>query len=222
MTPDQMAPLCFIDTKTTGVHPGREVWEIGGVRRDEDGAQVFQFYVDVDLTDADPRSLAVGRFYERHPMGQFLSGRRRDLPAPDMDALTGPHLDIDPDTLLTREDAAHVVARMTHGAHLVGAVPSFDAEVLDRLLRFWNIGPAWHYHLIDAETLAVGFLHHVAVHYPNGEAAAFVQRPLPWNSDDLTTALGLTPPDEQARHTALGDAYWAMAIYDTVMAAGVM
>jgi hypothetical protein len=38
----------------------------------------------------------------------------------------------------------------------------------------------------------------------------------PWNSDDLSAALGVTVSDED-RHTALGDAKWAMRIYNAVM-----
>ena len=38
---------------------------------------------------------------------------------------------------------------------------------------------------------------------------------LPWKSDDLSAALGVTVSDED-RHTALGDAKWARAIYDAV------
>jgi hypothetical protein len=31
------APLCFVDTETTGVHPGRRAWEVAIIRRDPDG-----------------------------------------------------------------------------------------------------------------------------------------------------------------------------------------
>lgn len=97
---------------------------------------------------------------------------------------------------------------MTHGAHIVGAVPNFDTEVLEALLRENGLTPAWHYHLIDVENLAVGYL--------NGRGhGAF--RP-PWDSDEISTALGLDPIPDAERHTALGDARWAMRIYDAVLA----
>ena len=48
------------------------------------------------------------------------------------------------------------VERITRGAHLVGAVPTFDAEVLGARMRANGICPSWHYHLIDVEALAVG------------------------------------------------------------------
>jgi hypothetical protein len=70
--------------------------------------------------------------------------------------------------------------------------------------------PSWHYHLIDVEALAVGYL------AGRGSADLFHPSALPWKSDDLSAALGITVRDED-RHTALGDAKWARAIYDAVM-----
>jgi hypothetical protein len=63
-----MTPLVFLDTETTGVHPAREVWEIGMIRRDDEGEREIQFFVDVDLSLADPFGLSIGKFYERHPV----------------------------------------------------------------------------------------------------------------------------------------------------------
>jgi hypothetical protein len=59
---------------------------------------------------------------------------------------------------------------------------------------------------VDVENLAVGYL--------AGIGSVFTP---PWNSDRLSEALGLEPVDESERHTALGDARWAMRIYDAVM-----
>jgi len=64
-----MTPLCFIDTETDGVHPGRKPWEIALIRRDETGEHEQSFFVDIDLSTADPFGLRVGRFYDRHPLG---------------------------------------------------------------------------------------------------------------------------------------------------------
>lgn len=196
-----MTALCFIDTETTGVHPNRQVWEIAMIRREEGiEDRELSFFVDVDLSEADPFGLSVGRFYERHPHGQFLSSQSA------------------PKRAVSRAQAAERVATWTHGAHLVGAVPNFDAETLAPLLRAHGMIPAWHYHLIDVEALAVGFL--------AGLAAAPIQiietgRPqpvaLPWNSDDLSRACGVEPASEEERHTALGDARWAMRLYDAIV-----
>lgn len=38
----------------------------------------------------------------------------------------------------------------------------------------------------------------------------------PWKSDALSRAVGVDP-EQFDRHTALGDAYWAKAIYEAVM-----
>ena len=186
------APLCFLDCETDGVHPGRKPWEIAMIRRDPNGTETTEhFYLSIDLSTADPNGLRIGGFYDRHPMGRRLSGA------------TGPKGNqVRPIT-----SAAPLIARMTHGTHIVGAVPNFDTEILERLLRDNGLTPAWHYHLVDVENLAVGYL--------TGQGQ---QLQPPWSSDAITSALGLPPVDERERHTALGDARWAMRIYDRVMA----
>lgn len=193
------APLCFVDTETDGVHPSRRPWEIAVIRREPDGtAAEWRSYVDIDLSTADPFGLRVGRFYDRHPLGRHLA-HGDDWSIPSF---------ADSDYLSARE-AAHEVAKRTHGAHVVGCVPNFDTDVLAGLLRAEGLTPAWHYHLCDVENLTVGFL------AGRGEPIA-----PPWSSDDLGRALGVEPPAEDERHTALGDARWAMRLYDAVMAGG--
>jgi hypothetical protein len=194
-----MTPLCFLDTETTGVHPGRQVWEIAMIRRDDSGETEASFFVDVDLSAADPFGLSVGRFYERHPHGQYLSGRSN---TPGGKSIT--------DEPLTVIDAAHEVARMTHGAHIVGIVPNFDTETLDPLLRAHGLIPAWHYHLIDVEAMAVGYLR------GRGWEDITDAIDVPWRSDDLSRACGVEPPSDDERHTALGDARWAQRWYDAI------
>jgi DNA polymerase III epsilon subunit-like protein len=190
------APLAFIDTETTGVHPGRRAWEIAIIRREPNGDQhgeVLQIQ-DVDLSNADPFGLKVGRFYERH-------GDYSDYPVPAHTRVVPEH------------SAAVLVERMTRGAHLVGAVPNFDAEVFADMLRRHQFVPAWHYHLIDVEALAVGWIHGSG-RVPNIEHQLGVT--LPWKSDDLSRACGVEPATDDERHTALGDARWAMRLYDAI------
>ncbi len=158
------APLVFLDTETTALHAGRRAWEVAMIRvephlpEDTPGMRrgVSFFVGDVDLTGADPMSLRVGGFYDRHPL--YLGGRS---PSPERSWVQRDPLDPSRPgpRVLTESQAARVVAEWTHGAHLVGAVPSFDAEVLDRMLRHHRLVPAWHYHLIDVEALMVGYLH---------------------------------------------------------------
>ena len=195
-----MTPLAFIDTETTGVHPDRRVWEVAIIRRDDHGQREITFFVDADLSNADPFGLQVGRFYERHPFGRLLSGRDS----------------IRDNDEVTEELAAARVAEWTHGAHLVGTVPSFDAGCLDPMLRRHGLIPGWHYHLIDVEAMAVGWLEAMRRHGlgENGVDADPVTPP--WRSDDLSRACGVEPPADDERHTALGDARWAMRWYDAM------
>lgn len=186
------APLCFLDIETDSLRPDRKAWEVALVRREVNGAETAEhFFLSIDLSTSDPAALRIGKFYDRHPLGRRLSHP----------------LGVKTQQVRPITSAAPLIARMTHGAHIVGAVPQFDAEVLERLLRENGLTPAWHYHLVDVENLAVGWL------AGRGE-------PLqpPWSSDAITAALGLDPIPEHERHTALGDARWAMRIYDTVLA----
>lgn len=98
-----------------------------------------------------------------------------------------------PDTLPPSEaDVLRQVEPLTRGAHLVGCVPNFDAEVIAARMRAHGLLPSWHYHLIDVETLAVGCL-----------AAKRVAMSLPWDSEALAWAVGVDP---------------LVDIYDAVMA----
>jgi hypothetical protein len=101
--------------------------------------------------------------------------------------------------------AAEMIDEATAGAHVVGAVPSFDTERLAKLMRRAGITPSWHYHLIDVENLAVGWL------AARGETPS-----LPWRSDVLSKAVGVDPGN-YARHTAMGDVQWVRDQYDAMM-----
>lgn len=190
------APLCFVDTETDGVYHDRKPWEIALIRRGPDGRETaWSDFVEIDLATADPFGLRIGRFYDRHPLGRYIAhGDIGDQPYTPL--------------AVDRRTAALRVAQLTHGAHLVAAVPNFDAEVFARLLRDEGLTSSWHYHLIDVEALAVGYL-----------AAQGRPVPPPWKSTDVTEVLGVPTPPEHERHTALGDARWAQATYDVVMAA---
>lgn len=197
------APLCFIDTETTGVHPDRKVWEVAMIRRDEGRPdREVSFFVDVDLSGADPFGLAVGRFYERHPAGRWVAGLGGPIEMPSGSDVGG-HL--------AAYFAARTIAKLTHGAHLVGAVPNFDAETLAPLLREYGLIPSWHYHLIDVEALAIGYLS--GSDLPESRRLA---RTLPWKSDEISRTCGVEPAAAEERHTALGDARWAMRLYDAI------
>lgn len=194
MTTPTTPPIVYLDTETTSLRPSRQIWEVGAIR--EDGAEIeeYQAYLPVDLSGADPASLAIGRFYERHPHGRVLS---QPDPAPE-DLLAASELT---DRVIV--SAAGTLAKLTHGAIIIGAVPWFDTERgVDRLLRRYGMIPAWRYHLVDVETFAAGVL----------------RMPPPWDFDALLREFGLTYREED-RHTALGDARMVRSLYKAALGA---
>ena len=195
-----MPSLAFIDTETTSLRHDRRAWEIAVILRDEDGDENHQWFVDIDdldLGNADLNSLKIGRFHDRHPQASG-SGRTAIPVRPEV-------------TVLEKVEA------VTRGAVLVGAVPNFDSEVLGNRMRANGICPSWHYHLCDAETLAVGYLCHEAgtLRLEDDITRDFLEPP--WDSEALSKAIGVDPAQFD-RHTALGDAQWARAIWDTIHA----
>lgn len=205
-----MTTLAFLDTESTGLDPDRhEIWEVALIRRDDEGVEVEHVWqLPVDLGRADPMALDIGRYHERR---------------------------MEPAAI---ELWAETFVDLTAGAHLVGAVVSFDADRLWRLLRRLGQCPMWHYHLIDIEALAAGFAiadaRRCEEDFERRQADPTVSALMkiegiysgpwrreaaapPWDSDDLSRVVGVDP-DQFDRHTALGDARWARAIYDTVMA----
>lgn len=171
------------------------------IRRDEGEHELRLVVSDVDLTTAEPMGLKVGRFYERHPA---YSQKGLSL--------------VDSGNVIYAEEweIAEHVERFTRGAHIVGAVPNFDTECLAAMLRRHRLAPAWHYHLIDIENLAIGYLwRKVAENVEAGYNDSIVP-PLPWDSNEISRAVGVEPPGEGERHTAMGDARWAMRVYDKI------
>lgn len=185
------APLVFMDTETTGLALDDDIWEFAAIRREPDGTErrVHLFIEhDTDKCVRLPRA--------------FREDHRKRWAAANEDQVVAPAA------------AARIIAELfTDRPHVVVAVPNFDTERLALLLRYAGYEPGWHYHLIDVENLAVGYLHGVASVY----APARSDIPaLPWNSNALSRAVGIEPPGEGVRHTAMGDAEWAMRLYDRI------
>ena len=205
-----MADLAFVDTETTSLRHDRRAWEVGMIVREpgeltDTEHRWFVDSCDLDLGNADLFSLNIGRYHGRHPDVLFEANPAayaRDVAQ-----------------CRSEREVMHLVEAATRGAHLVGAVVSFDADVLGQRMRAHGICPSWHHHLIDVEALAVGYLAGLP-----GYGVAGSSRPVnafelirpPWKSDDLSAALGVTVSEED-RHTALGDARFALRIYDAVM-----
>ena len=180
------APLVFLDTETCGLGLDDPIWEVAAVRREPDGTETeYHAFVRHDVAAAEglPESFRA-----------------------DHDARYRPEVAVSRLTLvcnlLELFDPPEDYRRR---AHLVGAVPSFDAERLGRLLRMLDEDIPWHHHLIDVETLAVG-----------AAAARGDRFRPPFESEDVSMYLGVDPAQFE-RHTAMGDVRWAMAIYDAVM-----
>jgi len=133
----------------------------------------------VDLGRADGVALKIGHFHERY--------RRAGL--------TG------------LPEFARVFAHATRGTHLCGNIISFDEERLRKLLRANGACPEWHYHIMDIEAMAIGWL---KAQSPEADFSP------PWKSDDLMDLLGLPPVDEAIRHTAMGDAEVVMNAYRVI------
>jgi hypothetical protein len=193
--------LVFLDTETTGLYPqlGHVPYEIAMI--DQDGAEVT-LWVQLDrdsLAAADPAGMRIGGYWERYPQQaayrQFLAAGQ-EWAAGTLAALAEQEQPL----IVDEAAAARIVVWATAGAHLVGVVPSFDAAMLDAMLRRHQLTPAWHYHLVDVEALAAGKL----------------GLPPPWDSDELTAKVGVEVA-EKDKHTALGDARWAKATYDAVL-----
>lgn len=188
-----MSALVFLDTETTGLSLEDDIWEIAAVRREEDGSET-----ELHL------------FVEHNPWkcGTLPESFRADHSARFPSDCTG--------RVTSRKGACQALSQLfgDDRPHLVGAVPNFDAERI-RLMaqREWPRWPRhefWHYHLIDVENLAVGWLAGRSVHEGYSDLS------LPWDSNALSAAVGVDP-DQFPRHTAMGDVRWAMAIYDAVM-----
>jgi hypothetical protein len=197
------APICFVDVETSGLDPWRhEIWEVGLI--EADGTE-YQWFLPIDVRRADLIALNIGRYQERHPAGLLYKPSADEAPIiTDLDLF------------------AEEFARLTWGKHLIGAVPSFDEERLRLLLRRHGQLPGNHYHLVDIEGLAAGYIAACArlgkpISFKTDDAGWVEMDPMPpWDSEKLSLAVGVIPQDF-ARHTALGDCAWSRAIYRAVM-----
>lgn len=173
--------VVFVDTETTGLDPDRhEMWDLAIVY---ENGEAISLHFPPMLRSAEPMALRIGRYYERTADSEWHWHEARTW--------------------------APIVARTLDGVHLVGACPWFDAEFLRRWLDRWGEKGTWHYHHIDIEALAVGYL------AAKGEAVD-----LPYHSKDLSRRIGVDP-DQFEAHTAIGDARWAKAVYEKIVGAAV-
>lgn len=194
-------PILAIDTETTGLSLSDDIWEFAAIRRDP-GEPDWECHLFIEHDPAKCNQLPE----------PFLSDHRRRWP-------------ISPADVVPREFAAKYISDLTKDRpHIVGAVPNFDTERLALLLDRHGYRWGGHYHLIDVENLAVGYLAGLAHHGHSevtcgplcGSPTSHLITP-PWDSDELSRAVGVEPPGEGVRHTAMGDARHAMALYDRIV-----
>lgn len=195
------APIVALDCETTGLSLYDDIWEFAAIRREPDGTQT-ETHLFIE--------------HHQHMCEQlpeaFLKDHKNRWPQEDAD-------------VVSRQDAAKLIDSFMlpsgcNRVHVIGAVPNFDTERISLLLRVYGYEPRWHYHLLDVENLAVGYIAGVVTQAVNdGQVEPIdptVMR-LPWNSDDLSRACGVAAPGEGERHTAMGDARWALKLYDTII-----
>lgn len=193
----------FLDTETTGLDPERhEIWEVAYAlaTHDEDAGtldvgQVTHFFLPVTLVGADQTSLEIGGFWRRHPTGLDRKYRPSGYWLEELSIASA-------------------------GRRIVGAVPNFDTERLERLLRRAGLSAQWHYHLVDIEALALGYLaglnrEYLTLRHPTERRPPMQDEVVAWKSDELSRQIGVDPADF-SRHTAEGDVLWCIAQYAAV------
>jgi len=165
----------FLDTEATGLdHERHELTEVAWIVRFEDGREEErQFFPQHTVDGADADALTLTRYHDR------IAPQPK---TPAKEWLT-----------LFLEDARDAV--------LVGAVPDFDANHLERMCRKLGVQPTWDHHLLDVETLALPLI------APGPEA--------PRSLAKTCAALGI-PHDKDQAHGALYDARQAMLAFDRI------
>lgn len=186
-----MTDLVFLDAESLGLDPFAPIWEVAALRRSQNGGTIgLHLHVQ---HDPEPWLAELPAQFANDYRNRFNQLRA--------------HSPVDV--------GERLAALMRDHPHVVGAVPDFDTERIARqLLEPFGIDRPWHYHLIDVENLAVGYLVGAAAR-GDGYARQYIPD-LPWRSEDLSRAIGVDP-DQFDRHTAMGDVRWVMAQYDAVM-----
>lgn len=197
-----MTKLVACDTETTSLRWDRRIWEVGLIvrpdHRSREGETEHRWFVDrqdLDLGNADLFSLNIGRYFDRHPQ----------------------EADGDVRYVLREAVMLRAVERLCRGAHILGNIVNFDTEALAARGRANNVLWSGHYHLIECEALAVGYLlgRSRLLEAEQADLAIADLSALPWDSEMLSRWLDVKVPED--RHAALADARWGLDMYDRVM-----
>lgn len=103
--------------------------------------------------------------------------------------------------------AAVEIAALLDGQTIVGSNPTFDTTMLRAWCATWNVKFTVHYRHVDVITMAAARL-----------AMSGEMPPVPWRSYQLSEAVGVPPPADGVRHTALADARWCYHLWQTLSA----
>lgn len=187
--------LAFGDCETTGLDQFRhEAWEVAFILCRDGKQEERVWHIQPRwLPEADPKALEINRYEER-------------TSAPGW-AWDNPYR------------AAREIWTCLDGAVILGSNPSFDTGMLTSLIEHYaQRRPTWHYRPIDVPTMAAGWLHAKygasgGQSMEDGELEAVTH---PFSSYRLSQALGVEPPEGDDAHTALGDARWIKALYDSI------
>lgn len=207
------APTLFTDVETTGLDPRRHgIWEIAVIRRDPDGHETENLWqIRPDLTDADPVGMQKNRFHERFIVPDDCDAAQIDPDGNILLKLTAPEMLFDLQQTLN-----------PGGGVMVGSNATFDDTFIKKLLWEHNRSASWHYRPICVATFAAGYLYGQAERMTKQTCDASwygkVRERIgwPWKSYQASEAVGVPRPDEQAAHTALGDARWARDLFDRI------
>ncbi|QCW22247.1 DnaQ-like DNA polymerase III subunit [Gordonia phage ThankyouJordi] len=182
--------VAFVDTETTGVDRGAEIWEFAAIIRRGDGSDApVHLHIEHDIEAA-----------------QGLPERFRD----DHNRRFG----ADGMHVYTRRGAASIIHEALSGAHIVGVNPAFDAKVLEPLLDLVGLPPSWHYHLIDLAAMSLGVI------LRDGEGVELPWRSDDLSERLGVPTTDAEGEPLYARHTAMGDVLWARDWFDALRAIG--
>jgi hypothetical protein len=137
-------------------------WDNGSIN------EVTIVVIDIDLSSADPKSLAMNGFHDRHPQGT-----RFQETVPDV-------------LYLTEKDAAAALELLLRDAEIIAAQPAFDLEAIGNLLQRQGADRTWHYRARCIESLAAGHLRKD----PGGLQACAKALGVPVDPDVMHTSLG--------------------------------
>lgn len=115
----------------------------------------------------------------------------------------------DPLEALSKRSAAALIAEYTDNTVLAASTPDFDALGLANILEAAGLKPQWHYKFLPIDPFATGVLLAKGV-WTNPDNL------WPSHLGECAEALDVDISDS-ARHTAMGDAEYHMAVYDAAV-----